>query len=107
MVAVAPEVAEELQEAAGVNAPLSLLAESYLQGVEGIELTRELRTELQIRRPQTYGEIRAKEREAFAAQFEETMTARQEAQAESNQRAQAQVQDLLMQSIQVARNSLR
>ena len=107
LLATNPAVAEELQREAGVNAPLSLLAEAYLQGVEGVQLSQELREELQVRRPQSYNEIRAKELTAQTERFEEQMAAQREARAENAQRIEAQLQDLKMRSIQVARASLK
>jgi hypothetical protein len=107
LLATNPAVAEELQREAGVNAPLSLLAEAYLQGVEGVQLSQELRQELQIRRPQSYSEIRAKERSAMAERFEERMTAQREVNAEMAAQIAAQDADARLRSMQVAQQKLQ
>lgn len=99
LLATDPAIAEELQREAGLNAPLSLLAEAYLQGVEGVQLSKELRQELQIRRPQSYGEIRAKELTAQAERFEEQMAAQSEARVAMQQQLAAQQQGAYIESL--------
>jgi hypothetical protein len=99
LLATDPAIAEELQREAGLNAPLSLLAEAYLQGVEGVQLSKELRQELQIRRPQSYGEIRAKELAAQTERFEEQMAAQSEARVAMQQQLAAQQQGAYIESL--------
>jgi len=104
---VAPDVAEELQRQAGAGAPLSLMAAAYEQGVEGVELTPALRTELQIRRPVAYAQIRAGELKAAEERFLANRQREKEANAEMQAQIQAQQQDAYIQSLQLVQNSLR
>ena len=107
LLAVDPAMAEELQREAGANAPLSLMATAYEQGVEGVELTAELRQELQMRRPAAYAQIRAKELEAASARFAEQMASEREARAAMQEQIKAQEQDARIRSLQLVQNSLR
>ena len=101
-----PRIAQDLIEAAQV--PLSLGAQAFLDGgVEGVPMTKALAAELQTARPERWAEHQAQQRAKDIAQFEESMTAKRAARAESNQRAEAQLADMRMASIQVARESMR
>ena len=101
-----PRIAQDLIEAAQV--PLSLGAQAFLDGgVEGVPMTKALAAELQSARPERWAEHQAQQREQRQAAFEEQMTAQRAARAESNQRAEAQLADMRMASIQLARESMR
>ncbi len=104
LTAVAPDIAEELQRAAGAGAPLSLMATAYMEGVEGVDLTPELREELQIRRPSFYAtEIRAKELMAAEARFLEGQQKRAEVQAALNAQIASQAESARIDSLNLIR----
>lgn len=99
-----PRIAQGLIEAAEV--PLSLGAAALVDGVEGVVVTDALAREVASARPERWAELQAEKRAKDIAAFEQSMAAQKVARAESNQRAEAQLADMRMQSIQVARASM-
>jgi hypothetical protein len=100
-----PRIAQGLIERA--EEPLSLGAQAFLEGVEGVQMTDALAREVATKRPQQWADMEAARRAEVAARFEESMQARAAAHAEMQGQIAAQMADARMESIQVAAHSLK
>jgi hypothetical protein len=99
-----PRIAQALIEKAEL--PISLGAAAILDG-DDLPLTKALADEIATVAPERWAEMQAEKRAEELARFGETMAAKSAARAEQRERVDAQLADLKMRSVQVARGSLQ
>ena len=98
-----PREAQELQIAAEV--PLSLAAQAWEQGLT--EMDKDIRQELASKRPEILQVIEAEAKEKYAADFYARMDKESEIREQRKEEQKREMADLAVESIQVARESLR